>query len=260
MNNMIPFEQDNLKAYTLLLRIEIVLRECLNEILESEHGPQWYKKIPGDLLTKIRDSQTEENKPQFDFIRLGPLYYLTFGELHCLLSQKIGRPMAEKFGGDCFLKQLENLFVPRNAICHCRPVSSVGLKTIETVYAQIETALTQEKIKCLITNPSTGIRQEEVAKALISFLQQVIIDLTNFPPVFKVPEEYRTAKKQFWWADDLLAGFNRSCVESIIALVCEYNEIPKGLGAVWNRQKFCENRNMKKQIQDAIIELQRIPL
>ncbi len=35
---MIPFENDDLRAYALLLRIEIVLRECLRRALEAEHG------------------------------------------------------------------------------------------------------------------------------------------------------------------------------------------------------------------------------
>jgi hypothetical protein len=257
---MIPFEQENLKAYAILLRIEIVLRECLRESLESEFGAQWQKKLPGELLTKIKKSQTEENKPQYDFIRLGPLYYLTFGELLTLLQQKTGRPVAEKLGGDCILKQLENLFAPRNAICHSRPVSSVGLKTIETLYAQIETALTVEKMANFMAKPDTGMRQDEAAKTLKPFLQQVVCDLTSFPPAFTVPESYQATTIQFWWADDSLAGFNRIHVETAIALVNEYSKLPKGIGAVWNRQKFCEDRNMKKQIQEAIIELEKVPL
>jgi hypothetical protein len=257
---MIPFEQDNLKAYALLLRIEIVLRECLRKSLESEFGAQWQKKLPGELLTKIKKAQTEENKPQYDFIRLGPLYYLTFGELLSLLQQKTGRPVAEKLGGDCILKQLENLFAPRNAICHSRPVSSVGLKTIETLYAQIETALTMEKMSIFMAKPDTGMRQDDAARTLKPFLQQVLCDLTSFPLAFTIPESYQTATIQFWWAEDSLAGFNCFCVESAIALISEYSKLSKGLGAAWNRQKFCEDRNMKKQIQDAIIELEKVPL
>jgi len=78
---MLPFEADNLKAYSLLLRIEVALREALKQSLEEAHGRQWQKRLNGELLKKIRLSQTEENKPQFNFVRLGPLYYLSFGEL-----------------------------------------------------------------------------------------------------------------------------------------------------------------------------------
>src|SRR3990170_4737287 len=163
---MIPFENDNLRAYTLLLRIEIVLRECLRKALEAEHGVQWQKKLQGELLKKIRKSQTDEYKPQFDFIRLGPLYYLTFGELLTQLQQSPCRSVSEKLGGDCFLKQLENVFTPRNAVCHSRPVSSVGLKTIETLYAQMETALTADTLARLIAKPDTGLAQFEAANGL----------------------------------------------------------------------------------------------
>jgi hypothetical protein len=165
---MIPFENDNLKAYALLLRIEIALRELLGISLESEFGAQWRKRLPGELLKKIKESQREENRPQFGYVRLGPLYYLTFGELLTLLQQKSGRPVAEKLGGDGFLKQLENVFTPRNALCHSRPVSSVGLKTIETLYAQMETALTPEWLAQLMSKPDTGLGQDEVYRPRFS--------------------------------------------------------------------------------------------
>jgi len=151
----------------LLLRIEIVLRECLKHSLESQSGVDWQKKLPGDILTKIRKAQTDENKPQFNFVRLGPLYYLTFPELLPLLQQKSGRSVAEKLGGDTFLKQFENIFAPRNAVCHSRPVSSVGLKTIETLYAQMEAALTSDGLASLMATPDTGMTQDEAAKGII---------------------------------------------------------------------------------------------
>ena len=53
---MIPFESDNLKAYSLLLRIEIALRELLRISMESEFGVQWRKRLPGELLKKIKES------------------------------------------------------------------------------------------------------------------------------------------------------------------------------------------------------------
>jgi len=110
---MIHFENDNLRAYKLLLRIEVVLRECLRTSFESEFGVHWRKRLPGELLKKIKQSQSEESRPQFNFVNLGPLYYLTFGELLTLLNQKSGRSISERLGGDCVLKQLENIFAPR---------------------------------------------------------------------------------------------------------------------------------------------------
>jgi hypothetical protein len=72
----------------LLLRIEVALREAIRLALYDEFGSQWHKRLSGDLLKKIRDSQRDESKPQFNYVRLGPLYYLTFGELLSQLNQK----------------------------------------------------------------------------------------------------------------------------------------------------------------------------
>ena len=257
---MIPFENENLRAYTLLLRIEIVLRECLRTSLESEFGVHWRKRLPGELLKKIKESQAEESRPQFNFVRLGPLYYLTFGELLTLLQQKSGRSVAEKLGGDCILKQLENIFAPRNAVCHSRPVSSVGLKTIETLYAEMETALTADGLARLIAKPDTGLAQDEAAKGLIPVLNEMLRDLPNLPPAFPIPEAFQTATAQFWWADDTLAGFNRSSVEATIAVIREYNALPAGVGSAGSRQRICDERDLKKRIQNAITELEKVTL
>jgi hypothetical protein len=257
---MIPFESDNLRAYTLLLRIEIALRESLRISLESEFGAQWRKRLPGELLKKIKESQVEENRPQFGYIRLGPLYYLTFGELLILLQQKSGRVVAEKLGGDCVLKQLENIFVPRNAVCHSRPVSSVGLKTIETIYAEMETALTAVGLAFLISKPDTGLAHDEAANSLIPALKNVLRDLPNLPSSFVIPEVFQTATAQFWWADDSLAGFNRSIVEAAIAVICEYNALPVGVGCAGTRLRFSEQQGMTNGVQLAITELEKVKL
>ncbi len=257
---MIPFENDNLRAYALLLRIEIVLRECLRRALEAEHGVQWQKKLHGELLKKIRKSQTDENKPQFDFIRLGPLYYLTFGELLTQLQQNPSRAVAEKLGGDCFLKQLENVFTPRNALCHSRPVSSVGLKTIETLYAQMETALTPEGLAQLISKPDTGLGQDETASGLIPALDDALRNLPNLPSSFAIPDLFQTATAQFWWADDSLAGFNRLVVESAFDCMKQYNALPAGVGCAGTRQRYCEQHQLKQVVQNAIAELKKVTL
>lgn len=254
---MIPFENDNLKAYALLLRIEIALRELLKLSLESEFGVKWRNRLPGDLLKKIKASQSEESRPQFGYVRLGPLYYLTFGELLTLLQQQSGRLVAKKLGGDCILKQLENIFAPRNAVCHSRPVSSVGLKTIETLYAEMETALTTDALARLIATPDTGLAQDQAASEMIPAFQDVLRGLPNLPSSFTTPDVFKAAAAQFWWADDSLAGFNRSVIDAATAVIREYNDLPAGVGCAGTRQGFIERRQMKAQVQNAISELEK---
>src|SRR5262245_21661184 len=106
---VVPFEEANLLAYKLLLRMEIALRESLRKSLSDQFGPKWRSQLPGELLKKIRQAQKEEQRPQFDYLFLGPLYYLTLGELILILQQKAWRITRDFFGGDCFIKQLENI-------------------------------------------------------------------------------------------------------------------------------------------------------
>ena len=46
---MIPFEENNLESYRLLLRIEIALRELLRQSFEQQYGPRWRNRLPGGL-------------------------------------------------------------------------------------------------------------------------------------------------------------------------------------------------------------------
>lgn len=255
---MIPFEEDNVKAYTLLLRIETALREVLRESLESEYGPQWRKKLPGELLKKIKTSQSEENRPQFDFVRLGPLYYLTFGELLTLLQQRTGKSVVLRLGGDCILKEIENVLSPRNAVCHSRAVSPVGLRVIETLYVQIETSLTADEFTRLISTPDTGVTPAETAKVLIPAFKQALRELPELPHEFLLPEIFSIATAQFWWADDLLAEFNRSIVETAFGLIREYNALPDGVGCASARLDFCEQNSFGQWIQNAVSELEKV--
>jgi hypothetical protein len=136
---VISFEEANLKACQLLLRIEVALRESLRMSLTKQFGPKWRTRLPGDLLTKIREAQKEEKKPQFGYVCLGPLYYLTLGELVPILRQQAGKSTAASFGGNSFIEQVENILGPRNAICHAQEIPLAGLKAIEALYQQMET-------------------------------------------------------------------------------------------------------------------------
>jgi hypothetical protein len=212
---MIPFEEDNLTAYRLVLRIEIALRECIRISLEANSGTNWRRLIPGDLLKKIRNAQREENQPQFDYLHLGPLYYLTLGELIPILNQKVGRSVAERFGGDSFIKQLENILGPRNALCHSRRIPSVGLGAIKSLYHQMETSLTPEGLREIVSHPDSGLPPENATDLLIDWLmvaKQTIQQLNHPVPV---SESYEIATQQYWWDNSELSGFNCLLIEKV---------------------------------------------
>ena len=95
---------------------------------------------------------------------------------------------------------------------------------------------------------------------MIPALKDALRDLPNLPPSFVIPDVFQTATAQFWWADDLLAGFNRSVIEASIVVIREYNALPAGVGCAGVRQGFIEQRDMKTRVQHAIVELEKIDL
>ena len=97
---MVPFEDDNTEAFKLLTRVEIGIRELLRKSLQQTHGNSWRRQLPALMRSKIHAAQNEETqRSQFDFLRLGPLYYLTFGELLDILQQPHGKLAVECAGG-----------------------------------------------------------------------------------------------------------------------------------------------------------------
>jgi len=122
----------------------------------------------------------------------------------------------------------------------------------------METALTADGLAHLMAKPDTGLTQGEAANSLIPALTEMLHSLPALPLAFKIPEAFQTATTQFWWADDSLAGFNRSSVESAIALIHDYNALPSGVGSAGIRQRICEQRGLRRQIQEAITELKKV--
>jgi hypothetical protein len=257
---MASFEDDNRDAYVLLLRIEIAIRECIRQAMEEELGPAWQKRIPGSLLKKIRESQVEENRPQFDFITLGPLYYLTFGDLLSVLQQAPARAAVNRLGGDHVINQIVNILAPRNAVSHARPVSSVGLMAIRVLHDQLQMALTPEVMSRLCAEPDVGLATNAAAKLLIADLKTICGEMISWPQSLSVPSAFELATVQFWWGDDSLAGFSTSAVEAAVSLIREYNELPKGVGSAWARQQFAEDRDMRACVARALTELTRVPI
>jgi hypothetical protein len=167
---MISFEAENVKSYKLLLLIEVAVRECIRYCMEKIHGQSWKRQIPGDLLKKIRESEKAENHPQFNYLRVGPLYYLTLGELIPILRQKVGAEALDIFGGEWVITDIESILGLRNAICHARPVPSVGLAAIEALYQKIFTALSSRRLEYIVSTPDTGIFPEHTIRSLLPWI------------------------------------------------------------------------------------------
>jgi hypothetical protein len=254
------FEEVNAEAYRLLLRIEVSLREIVKTALKEEHGVQWQKKLSGDLLKKIKDAQTEERKPQFNYARLGPLYYLTFGELITQLGQKPCSKIRQKLGGDVMLKQLENIYGPRNAVCHSRPVSTIGMASIQNVYVQIENAIHPERIESLIANPDTGMDRHQAVILILSFMKLALCELASLPKRIEIPDDIKVATFQYWWADSDLAGFDTVSIERIVAAIELYNIVPKGVGAAGQRQRILEEAELLPNIEKCVLNLEKAKL
>jgi hypothetical protein len=253
-----PFQKDNQEAYGLLLAIEVVVRELLRLEYEQKLGPKWQRQLPPDLLKNIKASQAEESRPQFNYVRLGPLYYLSFGDLLKLLQQKHAQGVCRQLGGDVFLKQLENLFTPRNAVCHSRPVGSVGLKVIQTLHAQLAAALTSARFDSLLANPDVGLTQRDFAADTLPLLRNALSTAASLPRCLPSLEIVDKALLQFWWVDDALAGFNRLAIEEAAQKMSDYNKLPPGVGAAGERQRYLDRSDFQQTVATAIAELEKI--
>jgi hypothetical protein len=254
---MIPFEAENVEAYRLLLRIEIALRELVGSTMEAQIGRDWRKRLPGRFLKKIRESQREEeSRRQFDYLTLGPLYYLTFGELLEVLREKPAEAVARRLGGQVFLQSLESLTSPRNAISHARAVSAAGLATVRAVHKQLEAALTRESMLALLAHPDTGIYPSEAMLALRSWLMDCLKVVESLGSPCPASDAFSKASEQYWWGSTELVPFDSGLVGSAAELLREYDRLPASLGAKAVRISFVRERKLCDVITRAIKALE----
>ena len=250
---MVPFETDNIEAYRLLLRIEIALRELIRNAYQAEFGDQWRQRIPGDLLLKIRAAEsTDATKKQFGFRRLGPLYYLTFGELLTLLHQKTCKPMLVPLGGTSFVAQVDNLSAPRNAISHARAVSAAAMAATEALYAQLESAYSPKGLAAILASPDVGLDPHEVRSRCAAWLLQLRQDVTQLQTPLDLMPDHQIAVNQYWWADVQFAGFDTDAVDHIADLVRAYNALPLGIGSAAARLRFVTQNDLENRLDIAI--------
>jgi hypothetical protein len=249
---MVPFENDNIAAYRLLLTIEVALRELVRTTFQEQFGSSWRKRLPGPLLTKVREAERDEDsKRQFDFARLGPLYYLTMGELIEDLAQAPAKPVLDLVGGSSFLSQLQNLLPVRNAVGHSRAVSSTGLLSTQAIYQQLLTALGEERLRQLLSHPDIGLRSPEAAVHLLEWFQRSLRVIRDLESPCPQPTILQQARDQHWWGNTGAATFDCRLVEEAAAIVNEYNAIPMGLGSRDLRRRFIDDRSPLKVIESA---------
>lgn len=255
---MIHFESDNVKAYKLLLWIEIAIRECIRYCMMKAHGNCWRKQIPGDLLRKVRESEKEENRPQFNYTRLGPLYYLSLGELVPILKQKVSGGVAELLGGEWVIKDIENILGLRNAICHARPVPSVGLVAIDALYLQMMTALDSHQLSNIVSSPDIGVFPDDTARLLIPWMGNLKENILTLQCPITIDAAYETATQQYWWGMSEFSGFDCAALERVSDLIAAYNALPTGVGSAGRRERFCEDNKALQAIETATFELKRV--
>ncbi len=247
-DSVVPYEDDNVRAYRLMLRIEVALRELVSQAYEQKYDRNWQKSLPGPFLSKIRESQRQENQPRFGFARLGPLYYLTFGELCELLRQSTGGNAVALLGGESFVAQLDALFGPRNAVAHGRPVPASAMALIEGLYLQMETALTEEGLSHLVCSPSIGVFPEETRPVLAAWLHEADLAFSRLDRECPVEPLYRTCGRQFWWGETELAGFDCQVVDAAAKAIDGYNALPKGLGSAIDRQHYLMDQDCRNKL------------
>ena len=255
---LVPFETDNTRAYLLLLRIEIALRELVRQAYQGEFGDKWRRRIPGDLLRKIRAAESSDAaKRQFGFRRLGPLYYLTFGELLTLLQQNTCTSALTPLGGTSFVAQIENLSAVRNAISHARAVSCASLTATEALYAQLESALSPETLAAMLASPDVGLDPDDVRSRCAAWLGRLPPQVRQLRTPLDSMPDHQNAKNQYWWGDIRLAGFDTASVDQIVELVHGYNALAVGVGSAGVRQRFVTCNNLREKLDLAIHTLAR---
>ena len=243
----------------MVFYVEVALREIAKNAYETTYGHDWQRRIPGQLLKRIRVDQKDEQKhASLDFRRLGPLYYLTFGELVELAAQKPVVEAVRAILGQHGLELIKELIPPRNSLAHCRDLSHTALTTVRTVSSRMESGLSACGLSRLLKNPDVGLYPEDAAVSLSSWLEATLVDIENIRAVSSSDQDYRAAASQYWWSSADLAGFEVEMVNSVANKIRQYQELPDGVGAATARQHFFEQSGLLNELQQAIQILEAV--
>lgn len=188
---------------------------------------------------------------------MGPLYYLTLGELSEVLAPATAKPVLDKLGGKPFLVQLQNILPIRNAVGHGRSVSESGFVSLKAVYQQLVTALGEDKMLRLVSRPDLGLRPEDAARTLLLWLEDSLgfVERLDFPcPSNPALEE---ARRQHWWDRDDVA-FDCKLVGRAADAISNYNRLPAGLGSRELRRQFALEVSLALTIANAVNALRRV--
>ena len=252
----IPFAERNAEGYQYLLYVEVALRELMRHALRSQHGDKWQKHIPGHYLQKIRkDQQDEAMQASFGFRKLGPLYYLTFGQLVAMSIQKPVVDRLKKVLGPQGPQLLQESIPSRNAIAHCRDLTANALATLRTLQMHMATGLAANELVPLLHEPDIGVAPEETRERLADWFRRVQGALSQSRSLPDDPHDYQVATLQYWWSSSDLAGFDVERVNTLAATIRQYSHLPGGVGAAAARQRFISESGILTDLKTTLLML-----
>jgi hypothetical protein len=259
---MIPFEEQNAKTYKLILRIENILREFITRSLKEEFDSRWQREIPGDCKKRIKEASGYEASQHFQFRKMGPLYYLTLGDMEVLLKQKVGGKAREGLGGspsldnDTLMPKVREALPVRNALAHSRDVTGLGQKSVTNLYDHIVNALGEDTVRELLANPDIGISQEDAAEGLLQWLCENREALSAEADLPDQDSVYEKASEQYWWGQAEYGGFENETIDEVVDLLEKYRNLPKGIGTITEKQHFISDSELLKKLNRAVKELE----
>ena len=255
-DQQVPFADANIEGYRCLLYVEIALREVAKHALCTEYGEAWQRRIPGHYLNKIRADQNDEaNRANLGFRRLGPLYYLTFGELVELSLQRPVVELVRRVLGQHGPELLKDIVPSRNAIAHCRNLPENALASVRTLNMHMATGLTQHALAHLTQQPDIGLYPDEARKRLVNWLVRVRTVVTTRRALSSDSADYHRAAHQYWWSSSDLAGFDVRRVDRLATAILDYSALPSGVGAVLARERCISASSLLSELDDVILML-----
>ena len=254
---MVPFEKLNSEAYVKILRIEIVIREVVREKYFQEFGRKWKKRIPGELLTKIRESEKNDDLiSETGYVALGSLYYLTYGEIISAIEKqnKIRQALELELGAN-FLDLCGHIRAPRNAIAHNRSITRQGANDVNHLYEFLNSKLSPEKFEDYARNPTAGLFIEDAKIKIKEYLNDVLSSVKSF----KIIEQNNIldlAIEQHWWSTVADNDLNFEKLESCAELISKYSKLTHvGIGTSGKINRFIHKNNFAGLVTEAIASI-----
>lgn len=241
-------------AYSVLLQIEVALRELIISEL-SEFGAKWWKqRLPGDIVIKVRQGREYERMvPWRQAVPHHPIYYTDLPDLTKVITARNNwdDKFSSIFGNaEHFRNSMRTLEPIRNSVAHSRIISTEDLEVLRGIERSLVAAFGEDRFHGLIGRRTAVPSLMAQLRKASEDIGEMIASIEAPASIDKLLMRVNGMRNQWWWDEDYL-GFPTETVDEAVELTEEYCQQPRNRWEAYRLPEWVQRRDLIDRLMAA---------